>query len=259
MYIYAVAMKRSFLLLFLFMSLAFGESTEAALKELPNVPLPRQGVYTGKGVSIGIGLGIFNATEECDCLGVWQGQADFFYFKNVSGGLDVRFFGGNLDSDVMVLYQRYRINAKAHLPFENVDFFLSPILGFETTDLQTFREEWEHRDDVNTLPDSTEELHGCEKMFALDGFSLGTEIGFGVRVSRLFGFTGSSIFEHNFKGARLLSLTPGFAFNLREIWTWGKETLLSSWLSFELNFRRYFNRGISEWAYASFVGMQIGF
>lgn len=251
------------LILLVLVTCAFGETVEAPEDDVPNIPLPRQNVYTGKGMSIGIGVGVFRASEDCDCLGVWQGQGDFFYFKYLSGGIDVRFFGGDLDSDVMVMYQRYRANLRGHLPLGNLDLFFSPILGFENTDMQKFRDEWKNRETGwwhgdPDLEDSTVILDDCERAFALDGFSLGGEFGFGWRFSRLFGLTGSAQFEHNFKGAQLLSLTPGFAFNLREVWPWGKRNLMSNWLSLEFHFRRYFNRGVPDWATASFLGIQIG-
>jgi hypothetical protein len=67
-----------------------------------SIPLPHQTAYLGKGLSVGIGAGLFKASDDCDCLGVWEGQVEYHYKKFITGGIDVRFFGGTLDSDVML-------------------------------------------------------------------------------------------------------------------------------------------------------------
>ena len=73
------------------------------------VALPGQSAYTGAGLSIGLAGGVFSPIEDCDCMGSWQGQLEYFYSDLVSGSFEVRFFGGDLDRDKMVMYQRYRI------------------------------------------------------------------------------------------------------------------------------------------------------
>lgn len=229
-----------------------------------SVPLSRQSAYIGKGVSVGIAAGVFNPTEDCDCLGVWQGQLEYFYADWVSGGIDVRFFGGDLDSDANILYQRYRANVRFHFPFEKLDMFLSPVLGLETTDIEQFRNEWDNREQRWWMPgekmnsDSLREKVDCEKMFSLDGFTVGAEFGVGWRFSKHVGLTGSALYEYNFAGAQLLTLTPGTAFNLGDAWTWASNNLLSSWISVEVGFQRYFNRGVSEWAISGYLGLQVG-
>lgn len=234
----------------------------SAYAEDRNIPLPGQSAYTGKGLSVGIGAGIYNPTKDCDCLGVWQGQLEYFYSESVSGGLDVRFFGGDLDSDVMVMNQRYRMNARFHFPFNRLDLFVSPVFEFETTNIETFRDEWDNREDHWWKPgetrDTVSETRNCEKMFSLEGFSMGAEAGAGWAFSRLFGLTGRASYEYNFARAQLLTLTPGVAFNLRDVWPWAKRSLSSVWISAEVGFQRYFNRGVDEWASSGFLGLQIG-
>ena len=111
------------------------------------IPLPRQSAYLGKGISVGVGGGVYKPSHDCDCLGVWQGQLEYYYSKWVSAGIDVHFFGGDLDSDVMVLYQRYRMDVRGHFQYKSFDVFLSSVLGLETTDIDEFRDEWDNRDD----------------------------------------------------------------------------------------------------------------
>ena len=46
-----------------------------------SIPLPHQTAYLGKGLSVGIGAGLFKASDDCDCLGVWEGQVEYHYKK----------------------------------------------------------------------------------------------------------------------------------------------------------------------------------
>jgi hypothetical protein len=228
-----------------------------------SIPLPRQSAYTGYGLLVGLAAGIFNPTKECDCLGVWQGQIEYFYSDWISAGFDVRFFGGDLDTDMMLRYQRYRANVRFLFPRERWSWYVSPIIGFESTDLEDFREEWHNRDDEWWIPgaprDTTREVEDCEKMFSLDGLSIGVDFGAGVNISRYFGLTGSVLYEYNFGGAQMLTLSPGIAFNLRQVWRWANRNLSASWVSVESGFQRYFNRSVDSWAMSVYLGTTIGF
>jgi len=229
-----------------------------------SVPLPHQTAYLAQGISVGFAGGVVVPTEKCDCLGMWQGQAEYFYTDFLSMGADVRFFGGNLDEDKMLMYQRYRVSARAHLAFSSFDIYLSPMLGMENTNLEEFREEWDNRKNYRQRDgsvdeaDSVEYEENCEKMFSLDGFSIGIDAGFGWRFSKYFGVMGSSLYEYNFKGAKMLTLTPGAAFDLRRVWPWAGKRLRSTWIYVEFMMQRYFDRGVSNWLSARVVGLQIG-
>ncbi len=273
----------------------FPDSSHKKRKREYNVPLPHQSAYLREGLSVGIGAGLFNPSQDCDCLGVWEGQFEYHYRKYITGGLDVRFFGGTLDRDVMLLYQRYRLNGRLHKVFPGADFYISAMLGLETTDLSEFRKELRHglrkkqsdnsdggdsdgsasngsgdelddgssgevvEDGESTdVQDSSALDKNCEKMFSLDGFTLGFEIGLGVVMTRYIGLTGSASYEFNFSWAQLVTISPGLAFNLREVWPWAKKNLRSTWISFEMVFQRYFNRDVNEWSVAGFIGLQFG-
>lgn len=228
-----------------------------------SIPLPRQSAYTGYGLVVGLAAGIFNTTKECDCLGVWQGQVEYFYSDWVSAGLDVRFFGGDLDTDMMLRYQRYRTNVHFHFPYKRWSWYVSPVIGFESTDLEDFREEWHNRRNEWWIPgvsrDTVRKVVDCEKMFSLDGLSIGLDVGAGVNLSRYFGATGSVVYEYNFGGAQMLTLSPGIAFNLREVWPWARKSLSASWVSIESGFHRYFNRSVDSWATSVILGTTVGF
>lgn len=248
-----------------------------------NIPLPRQTAYTGKGLSIGVAGGIFNPTEECDCMGIWQAQMEFFYTDWISGGIDVRYFGGDLDDEVMIMYQRYRLNVRLHKAWEKLDLFIEPVFGLENSSISEFRhqvenhtssspnhhvhtpsswnnnlvwsnDDFEEEEDLDSL---RVEISDCEKMFSLDGFSVGIGAGMGYRLSRFWGVTGNVLYEYNFSRAMQLSLIPGIAFNMREIGHWAKKSLLSAWISLEIGTQRYFNRGVNEWASYGILGFQL--
>ena len=263
-------------------------------KDCYNIPLPHQSAFLGKGFSVGIGAGLFNASKDCDCLGVWQGQLEFHYKDYITGGFDVRFFGGTLDRDVMLLYQRYRLNTRFHKSFAGADFYIAALLGLESTDLSEFRKEIRegvHKDNpsdsgsvtslnsndgavadpsaepvdddgnqnsTGNTSSSSDKGRNCEKMFSLDGFTLGVEVGMGVVLSRYFGLIGGASYEFNFSWTQLVTFTPGIAFNLHEVWPWANKNLRSTWISFEMVFQRYFNRDVNEWALAGFLGLQFG-
>ncbi|WP_254842296.1 hypothetical protein [Fibrobacter sp. UWB11] len=244
------------------------EKTTPVAKEECNVPLPHQSAFLGQGLSVGIGAGLFNASKDCDCLGVWQGQLEYHYKEYITGGFDVRFFGGTLDRDVMLMYQRYRLNVRFHRGFTGADFYISPMFGLETTDLSEFRNELrdgvkkdESSDGESSSDDDSDSLQiekNCEKMFSLDGFTFGVEAGMGLVIFRYLGLSAAASYEFNLSWAQLVSFSPGVAFNLREAWPWAGKNLRSTWVSFEMIFQRYFNRGVKEWAVAGFIGLQFG-
>lgn len=255
-----------FILFFALCSFAENNASDSLVQALPtgkNIPLPKQSAYTGRGFAVGLGGGVYNPTEDCDCMGVWQGQLEYFYAERVSLSLDVRFFGGDLDSDVMIMYQRYRLNLRLHTAWQKFSVFLEPVLGFENTSISEFRNEIKNH---GKKPEAGDSLgldslgvnNPCERIFTLDGFSVGAGGGFGVNLGRLWGITGGALFEYNFAKAMQLSLIPGIAFNLREVWPWAKNNLLSSWISFEFGVQRYFNKGIGEWSNYGLIGIQFG-
>ena len=235
-----------------------------SLTPIQPVALPGQSSYTGAGVSFGLGGGIFSPIEDCDCMGTWQAQLEYFYSDWVSGGLEIRIYGGDVDRDAMVMYQRYRVNVKMHRFMDDVVFYVSPFLGFESTNISEFRKQvrgesggshWWKDDD----PFGTEESDGeCEKLFAMDGFTVGLGMGGGYNFSRLFSATGLVQLEYNLSDDVMFNVVPGIAFNLREVWPWAKRALRSTWVSFEIGGQRYFNRDVDGWSNIFVLGIQLG-
>lgn len=239
-------------------------AADSAIPERHSVPLPRLSAYTGKGLMVGLAFGLYNPTEDCDCLGVWQGQGEYFYSDWISAGFDGRFFGGNLDKDKSVLYQRYRINTRFHFPQGEWSWYVGPIIGFESTNLEDIRDEWHQRENEWGMPifgtmEEEEEIEDCEKMFSLDGFSVGVDVGGGAVFLGVIGATASILYEYNFGGAQLLTISPGIAYNLQAVWPWAARHLSATWLSVETGFQRFFNRSVDSWALSGYLGVAVGF
>ncbi|MBS7271052.1 MAG: hypothetical protein KIG97_01500 [Fibrobacter sp.] len=256
-------------------SSASGDSVAVPKRE--SIALPSQSAYMGAGLSIGLAAGVFSPIDECDCMGTWQGQLEYFYSDLVSGSFEVRFFGGDLDRDKMVMYQRYRINVRFHNAYDDFAFFAAPFLGLENTSISEFRKQvvdreeadskktrarfwWQQADaeDLEETGDSSKTETNCGKLFAMDGFSIGLGLGGGYNVSRLFAVTGLVQIEYNFSKDVMLSLVPGVAFNLLEVWPWAKGVLRSTWISFEVGGQRYVHGGVEGWSNTFFMGLQLG-
>ncbi len=256
-------------------SSASGDSVAVPKRE--SIALPGQSAYTGAGLSIGLAAGVFSPIEECDCMGTWQGQLEYFYSDLVSGSFEVRFFGGDLDRDKMVMYQRYRINVRFHNAYDDFAFFAAPFLGLENTSISEFRKQvvdrqtvepkegrvrfwWQQADydEEENEPDSSKTETDCGKLFAMNGFSIGLGVGGGYNLSRLFAATGLVQVEYNFSKDVMVSLVPGVAFNLLEVWPWAKNSLRSAWISFEVGGQRYVHGGVGGWSNTFFLGIQLG-
>ena len=229
-------------------------------ERVSDILLPKQSAYTGKGFTVGIGMGVFDPSAECDCMGVWQGQADYFYTPWLSSGVEVRFFGGDMDSDNSLLYSRYRLFGKFHLAFQRLSFYLSPMIGLETTDISEIRKNVRGDDgeDSELSADSLDEMSNCEKMFSLDGFTVGVEGGAGWAFSKYVGIFAAVQYEYSFSKAQLLTVTPGLGFNLRSFWGWAEKNTHALWITLEGGGQRYYNRDVTEWANYLILGLVLG-
>jgi hypothetical protein len=262
-------------LLFAGESSASGDSVAVPKRE--SIALPGQSAYTGAGLSIGLAAGVFSPIEECDCMGTWQGQLEYFYSDLVSGSFEVRFFGGDLDREKMVMYQRYRLNVRFHSAYDEFALFAGPFLGLENTSISEFRKQVVDREEADSKktrarfwwqqadydekedePDSSKTESDCGKLFAMNGFSIGLGVGGGYNLSRLFAATGLVQVEYNFSKDVMVSLVPGVAFNLLEVWPWAKNSLRSAWISFEVGGQRYVHGGVEGWSNTFFLGLQLG-
>ena len=221
-----------------------------------DVPLPRQSAYTGEGLAMGLAIGLFNPSgEECNCIGMWQGHVDYFYLPYLSGGLDIRIYGGNIDSRSMILYQRYQLHVRFYKNLlQNLVVFGTPLIGFETTNLQAIQKNIASGDptSVNLNQDI------CTESFALNGFSMGAEFGAGYKINKDFGLLGGALYEFNYSDFHYIALTAGVAFNIRNHWKRLEEGMLSSWISLEIQWQRYIGAGDGFWSETFLLGLFFG-
>ena len=212
----------------------------------------RQTAYQSRGMNLGLAAGALRPSgNHCRKLAQWQGAGEFFYWKDISGGANIRFYGGDVDKNYALMYQRYHLYARWHFPWGNrVDFYLSPIMGFESTKLSKIRG---NDDESTTTEDEEESL--CKDEYSLDGFSSGVEAGTGVRISDDWGAYGSVRVDYNMNGVGQVSLTPGFAFNLRNYSDFLKNNFLGSWISLELQFYHYLDAAGDDWGESGFIGL----
>ena len=230
--------------------------------EFESIALPGQSAYNGKGLTFGMGLGLFDPAQDCDCMGSWQVQLEFFYLDWLSAGGNVRFFGGDFDNDAMVVYQRFSLHFRMHTVLNSLDLYMGPVLGLETTDISEFREqvtgESERFKNSGFAQDTTNSQESCARTFSMDGFSAGLSFGGGFNVSRYFGLTTGFQLEYNFRNDVMFAFVPGIAFNLREVWPWTHRNLRSAWVSFEIGGQKYLTRHVETWSNTVFLGIVLG-
>lgn len=221
-----------------------------------DIPTPKQSAYTGQGLSLGLGLGVFQPNgDECNCIPMWQGHVDYFYLPFLSAGFDIRFYGGDVNNQSMVLYQRYQIHGRAHKMIKDkLVIFGSPLIGFETTDLQLIKKNITE----GSVIEETREEDNCTEAFGLTGFSVGLETGMGLKIVNDLGFTSGLTYEYNFSNVHYLAISIGGAFNLKNHWDRLKKSMLSSWLSFEVQSHGYLGTTADSWSQSYFLGISFG-
>jgi hypothetical protein len=221
-----------------------------------DVPLPKQSAYTGEGLAMGLAVGVFNPSgEECNCIGMWQAHVDYFYLPYLSGGLDIRIYGGDIDSRSMILYQRYQMHVRFYKNLlQNLVVFGAPLIGFETTDLQAITKNIATGDPTSVNLDQDI----CTESFALNGFSMGAEFGAGYKMNKDFGLLGGALYEFNFSDFHYVALSLGVAFNIRNHSQRLTEGMFSSWISFEVQWQRYIGEGDGSWSETFLLGLFFG-
>ncbi len=202
-----------------------------------SIPLPRQMSFVGKGMSLGLGLGAIRPLDDQDNpLLAWRGVGEYYYLQFLSAGLEVTIYGGDVTDDVMLLYSRYRLHSRFHYqPIKNVDIFAAPLLWFETTDMDDIRKEFDYEGDSTKVFHSTIYEDAPEQ----NGFAVGSEVGFGVRLPMNLGVFAEGVFERSFSGKNVFAATLGFGYDICGISAFFKRNTYSLWFTFEVSLRHY--------------------
>lgn len=256
-------MKR-FLLRFLPLKLALSLALcahFALAAEIPDggIPLPGQLSYTGAGLSVGLSFGMTDpvASEQDDYLFAWNGALEYFYGEHFSGGFSIWIYGGDMDSDHLIIYNRYRLHGRFHfMLFKNFSVFAAPLFWFENTDIEQIHE------DIN----DGEEYTG-DSLYVRDdddppdqsGISAGLEVGFGWRLPYNFGLFAETVYEHSFSTSPLISYSAGFGYDIRAISKFLYENFWGAWVTLEFSRRRYLDDSWTHWGTHFLLGLNVVF
>jgi len=195
------------------------------------IPLPGHSIAQNKGLTAGVGLGMLKSSS-CKTLWSWAGQGNYSYNSYLSGGISIKFVGGNLDSANNLINQRYSVNTKLTHSDPRYVLFAGPIFSFENTDLSTLRKEFRNiggDDEYANMEIGTK----CSRMYEEIGSSIGYQTGFGFLLTPNWGISIGHNMDLTFTGILMASFSSSIAFNLREQFEKFKENTENLWLSIE--------------------------
>jgi len=203
-----------------------------------------------KGIQAGIGLGTVWRTS-CQARFQWLGGVEYAYTPRISGSASARMFGGNLDANSSLVYSRYFINGRYHFqPFDHMDFYAGPGLGFDNTSFQTIR-----NDLGSSAADSN--VSSCQEAFDFNGPSLGGEMGLGWLPVQRFGLTASNSFEVNYQEKLRYTFSLGAAIRLIDLWLRLQNNLSSAWVYMDwVNTQTW---GVPDAENSFLLGFSVGF
>lgn len=183
----------------------------------------------------------------------WTSQGTYSYNSTLSGGLNIKFLGGNLDSANNLIWQRYSANAKFAYSQPRYAFFGGPVVSFENTDLNALRSDFSNIGHGNEEDVSDTE---CRNFFEKIGTSAGYQSGIGFLATPIWGFTFGHNLDLTLKGLFMASFSGSIAFNLREQFERFKENTKNVWLSFEYSTTLIENRTNTH---NIIIGLVLGF
>jgi len=192
------------------------------------IPLPRQTLYLSEGIGGGFGLGSVGR-KGCQSMSVWQAQGEYAYSPSLSGGMNMKLFGGNVDKQNAIVYQRYSLHSKFHRSAPKYDLYIGPVFGFDNTDLKAIREE------IHSIGGVTgdEPNARCAETFGAQGMSLGYEAGMGAVLHRDWGAVVGHTFDVTTSGDTQFAVSLALAFNIWNHWERLRRSLQGSWLVVE--------------------------
>jgi hypothetical protein len=223
---YISPVQRILFLIFVVLTAAsWGEGT---------IPLPRQTLYLARGLGGGVGLGKVGRNG-CQSMSVWQVQGEYAYSPGLSGGVNMKIYGGNVDTAVSIVYQRYYVHGKFHYASPRYDLYLGPVFGFDNTNLKTIRREIGGIGDGGDEGDTTATASACADLYGAQGVSLGYEAGMGALLHPDWGMMVGHSFDLTTGSDAQFAVSLALAFNLWNHWERLRENLQGSWVVLEWN------------------------
>jgi len=199
-----------------------------------DIPLPEQGLEQDKGIVAGMGFGAQNHVR-CKTLWTWTGYGQYSYSSFLSGGMSIKFLGGNLDSANILINQRYSLDAKFMYSQPRYVLFAGPVISFENTNLSVLRKEFANTEDTDGT-DGAEDSGAdteCRDFFTKIGSSVGYQSGIAYLITPNWGLSFGHNSDITLKGLFIVSFSGAIAFNLRERFEKLIENTRNVWLSLE--------------------------
>jgi hypothetical protein len=212
----------------IFLFLLMGCLAAVASSEPTVLPLPRQALYQSSGLSMGMGIGSVGR-RHCHDMRVWQAQLDYAYGPVLSGGADMKVYGGNADEQSALVYQRYSLHAKWNKAGSRYNLYFGPVFGFDNTDLKEMRKE------VVAIGDGVANLmeSSCAETYGTQGVSFGYEAGMGALLHPDWGVVVANYFDMTTDSDVLFAVSMGLSFNVRNYWERLQRATQGCWLSVE--------------------------
>jgi hypothetical protein len=194
------------------------------------IPLPNLYVTQNKGLTAGMGFGARSYTS-CKTSFIWTGYGQYFYSPVLSGGANIRFLGGNLDSAYNFIDQKYSLNIKYTYNKPKYVLSIGPVFSFKNTNLSAFRKEFTNIG-VNEETEAIANTE-CEELLEKTSSSIGYQSGIGFLITPSWGLNFGHNLDLTFKGSFVPSFSGSIAFNLRELFEKLTENTENFWLSLE--------------------------
>lgn len=170
--------------------------------------------------------------HSCSNMWIWQVQSEYYYSPSLSGGPNMLLYGGNVDQESAIVYQRYHFQGKAHYRSGRYDLFIGPVLGFDNTDLQELRKELSDNGDDETVdPDTT--LGNCSESYGAQGLSIGYEAGMGALFNEDWALSVGQSFAYTTGHDTQFSVSVALAYNLWNRWERLRSSLQDTWIVLE--------------------------
>jgi hypothetical protein len=235
-------MCRASLLIFLLFSV-LAHSKEARSGVFPG---PNRSMWSKAGLMSSMGLTAYNSSG-CGDVVQWRGDVAYMYNDVMSGGVGAKLSGSRLDTDFLVIGNRYSIWTKFNKVFKKTHIYFGPLLSFSNVTRESLLPEEEAQ--------AVLVAESCSEFQDITGLATGFEIG----VSHPFKY-GLFVYaavrsEWNWKIISLSQFQLGLAYAIHE----RHPNFSKSLAGLSLHLEYYFNQASTEFTHFPFLGVSVLF
>ena len=239
--IYVCMCRASLLIFLLFSILVHSKETRGDV-----FPGPNRSMWSKAGLMASMGLTAYNSSG-CGDVVQWRGEAAYMYGDVISGGVGAKLSGSRLDTDFLVIGNRYTIWTKFNKVFKQTHFYLGPVVSFSDVTRESL------------LPEEEEFLalegESCSEFQDITGLATGFEMG----VSHPFKYGlyvyGAVRSEWNWKIISLRQFQIGLAYAIHE----RHPNFSKSLAGLSVHLEYYFNQASTEFTHFPFLGVSVLF